>query len=315
MMVMWWAAPAAQAHLRSGTLAVDYRVSLWDPATAAYDARIYESDHGLTLTVHPGHVIVLLGYLGEPVFRLDGRGLAVNAASPTAAAVRLLAKGAAADSARPVWREHGGRRSVTWHDARAQGLPSGLRSGVWRVPLLVDGRRVWLQGELRRFPRPTVSSWVAVLVAWLLAALGLLRGGGRSRARAAGVLAGIAAGAATAATIGFALDAYASPGTWILGFDAIVFLAAGLAVLLRGPAHLRPAGAIGTGLVALAMGLFMIPVFLHPIVLSVIPATVTRLLVVSAVGAGAGTSALGGWLYSETAAGSAVSEPESWTVL
>src|SRR5579872_2489064 len=120
------APPAASAHLRSGTLAVDYRVSLSDASTPAYEARIFQSDHGLTLTVRPGHVVVLTGYLGEPVFRLDGHGLSINAASPTAVAVRLLAKGAAVDSPGPVWRVQRGRRTATWHDARSQGLPPGL---------------------------------------------------------------------------------------------------------------------------------------------------------------------------------------------
>ena len=34
----------------------------------------------------------MLGYLGEPVMRLDATGLSVNAASPTALAMHLVAK-------------------------------------------------------------------------------------------------------------------------------------------------------------------------------------------------------------------------------
>lgn len=75
---------AAGAHLRSGTVAVDYRVSVLNPDTAAYSAQIFQSDRALSVTVKPGHVVVLLGYLGEPVFRLDAVGLGLNAASPTA---------------------------------------------------------------------------------------------------------------------------------------------------------------------------------------------------------------------------------------
>lgn len=310
------AAPEASAHLRSGTLAVDYRVSLRDASTPAYHARIYQSDHGLTLTVRPGHVVVLVGYLGEPVFRLDGRGLSINAASPTAVAVRLLGKQAAINGSAPVWRTRAGRRTVTWHDARAQGLPPGVSSGVWQVPLLIDGRQARLEGELRRFARPAAWLWLIVLAAWL-AAGGVLLRGGRPAAdqRAAALFSLVGAAAATLTTIGFALDAYASPGTWILGFDAIAFLAAGVAVLLRGGEHLRPAGAIGTGLVAVAIGLFMIPVFLHPIVLSTLPGTLTRLLTVAAIGSGVNAAALGGRLYALRAAESARAEPEAWPLL
>lgn len=308
-------APSASAHLRSGTLAVDYRVSLQDASTPAYAARIYQSDHGLTLTVRPGHVVVLVGYLGEPVFRLDSAGLSINAASPTAVAVRLLRKQAAVNGSAPVWRTQAGRRTATWHDARAQGLPPGLRTGVWHVPLLVDGRPARLEGELRRFARPAAWLWVMVLAVWLAAGGALLTTRRVADRRTAAAFSLVGAAAATLATIGFAVDAYASPGTWILGFDAIVFLVAGLAVVLRGPEHLRPAGAIGTGLVALAIGLFMIPVFLHPIVLSALPGTLTRLLTVGAIGSGLDAAALGGRLYVQHAAASARAEPEAWPLL
>ena len=36
--------------------------------------------------------MIVLGYLGEPMARLDAAGVAINAASPTAVAVGLLAK-------------------------------------------------------------------------------------------------------------------------------------------------------------------------------------------------------------------------------
>ena len=90
IVVFLGAAAPASAHLRSGTVAVDYRASVLRPRTAAYSAQIFQSDRALSLTVSPGHTVVLLGYLGEPVFRLDAGGLWVNATSPTAAALRLV---------------------------------------------------------------------------------------------------------------------------------------------------------------------------------------------------------------------------------
>ncbi len=63
------ATPApAGAHLRSGTIAVDYIGTIAHARTPAYWARIYQSDHGLQLTLKPGHVVTLVGYWGERVF-------------------------------------------------------------------------------------------------------------------------------------------------------------------------------------------------------------------------------------------------------
>ena len=71
----------ASAHLRSGTVAVDYLAGVISPNAPAYAAVIYQSDHGLSLTIKPGHTVTVLGYLGEPAFRLDRAGLSVK--SPT----------------------------------------------------------------------------------------------------------------------------------------------------------------------------------------------------------------------------------------
>src|SRR5947209_3751223 len=148
----------ASAHLRSGTVAVDYRASVTQPRTGAYTAQIYQSDHRLTVTVNPPHVVELLGYLGEPVFRLDRRGLWINAASPTAAGAGLVTRAQSRPAAAPHWLLRPGRRAVTWHDARVQGLPAGVTVDRWSVPIIVDGRGSSLAGVLRRLPAPAV--WV-----------------------------------------------------------------------------------------------------------------------------------------------------------
>jgi hypothetical protein len=281
-------------------VAVDYRATVAHPRRRAYSAQIYQSDHGLSLRLRPGHVVTVLGYLGEPVMRLDASGLSFNAASPTARAMHLVDRAHAVTASAPRWRLQRGRHSVVWHDARVQGLPPGLAQGVWRVPLVIDGRNGLLSGRLRRFPDPPLWLWLAALACWLAVAALPLLGRRRDLVRTWAIaMALVSAAAATAVALAFALDAYASPGTWIVGADVIVFLAVGLEVLRRGPRHLRVAAAIWLGFVSLALGLLDGAVFLHPIVLAVLPGAVMRLLVLTAIGAGAGAAILGATLFSE----------------
>jgi hypothetical protein len=115
-------------------------------------------------------------------------------------------------------------------------------------------------------------------------------------------LAVIAGGAATVVALALALDAYASPGTWIVGVDVIIFLAVGVGVMRRGPQHLHVAAAVWAGLVSLALGLLDGAVFLHPIVLAILSATVMRLLVVTAIGAGTSAAIVGSTLFGEITA-------------
>ena len=294
------AAPPAGAHLRSGTVAVDYRASVLGPRTAAYSAQIFQSDRALGLTVNSGHAVVLLGYLGEPVFRLDAAGLWVNATSPTAAALRLAKQPDRSPSSTPRWVLQRGRHSVIWPDSRAQGLPPGVSRGRWTVPLLVDGRASRLTGELQRFPAPSLPLWLGILAVLLAADVSPLMLRRRELAgRVSTGCAVIAAGACAVLLVAFALDAYASPGTWIEALDAIAFLGVGMWALLRAPPQWRAAGAIGLGLVAVAVALLEGAIFLHPVVLAVLPATAIRCADIVALGTGLGAVGLGGSVYLE----------------
>jgi hypothetical protein len=278
------AVPAtASAHLRTGTVAVDYRVRVvTGAATTAYRAGVYASDRGIHLRVLPGHSVTVLGYLGEPMLRLDRAGLVVPAGSPTAAASGLSPQ------------RLPGRSSVVWHDPRLQRLAPGATHADWRIPLVVDGQRAVLAGELTRVPRPRLWAWL--LAAGLGVAAGTAAALRRRRrlealATASGVVAAVAAVAVAAA---FALDAYASPGTWIAGGDETAFVLVGLGVVAWAPRQARlPAGA-GLGLLALAVALSKGEVFLHGLVLSELPATATRVLVAVAATLGAAAAIVGG---------------------
>jgi hypothetical protein len=104
-------------------------------------------------------------------------------------------------------------------------------------------------------------------------------------------LAGVAA---IVTAVGFALDDYASPGTWIASLDELVFVAVGFGVLAWGPRSAQAPAAIGLGLLCAAVGISKGAVFLHPIVLSSLPGTAARLFVALAVGAGFAATVLGG---------------------
>jgi hypothetical protein len=299
----------AGAHLRSGTVAVDYQASVRHPDTPAYTTQIFQSDRALGITVKSGHTVVLLGYLGEPVFRLDDAGLWVNQTSPTAAADRLVPKTKPTTAPGPRWRLRRGRHSVVWQDARVQGLPAGVARGVWSVPLIVDGHRSRLKGQLHRFPAPLLWPWVALLAAILAAAALPMRTGRADRVRADAIgLALLCALASTVVAVIFALDPYASPGTWIESADGIVFIAVGVGVILRGPRHWHAGAAIGLGLLGVGIGLSKGAVFFHPIALAILPGTVVRYAGITAIGAGAGAAALGCWIYAR--APDQVSGPE-----
>ena len=199
---------AALAHVRTGTIAVDYRASISAPRTAAYTAEIGQSDHSLRLTLAPGHAVIVLGYLGEPMARLDAAGVAINAASPTAVAVGLLAKARAVDGATPSWMLRAAQRSVTWRDARAQQLPAGVRDSSWAVALIVDGHRGALRGQLRRYPAPSLWVWALLLAGLLTAGIRLVALARVDLTRAAAL-----GCAALGAVVCFGARARASPST------------------------------------------------------------------------------------------------------
>jgi hypothetical protein len=301
----------ASAHLRSGTVAVDYKASVVMPPGGADTAQIFQSDRALSLTVRRGHAVTVLGYLGEPMLRLDGAGVSINAASPTAVAEKLVAKSERVDSTTPHWLLRAGRRSVTWQDARVRGLPPGVSVGVWHVPLIVDGRHSALTGTLHRFPAPALWPWLAILACFLVGGAFVFVRRRDVLRPAAIALAVLAAAASIIVAPAFALDAYASPGTWIAGVDELIFLAVGLYVLRRGPRHLHVAAAVGLGLLGLAIGISKVAVFLHPIVLAVLPGTVMRIVVIVAVGAGIAGGALGCALYAGGASPSNGARPAS----
>ena len=276
---------AAGAHIRSGAVAVDYRVTV-SRVPSGVSARVYPGDRAVRLTAAAGHTVVVLGYLGEPFLRVDSHGVTLIRSSPTAA------------STRSQLRSSG--RSVVWHDARLGGLPAGTRMGGWAIPLVVDGRRTALAGELERVQVPSPWPWLALGVPFVAAAaLVLWRRRPKSLELAAIVL-GALIGASIGATAGgFALDANASEGRWVEAGNEVVFAAVGLAVLARGRWQTKALAAGALGLLGLAVGVSKIPVFTHGVVLSVLPAEAARMTVAVMLWASAAAAAVGAAVFNE----------------
>ena len=179
-----------------------------------------------------------------------------------------------------------------------RGLPPGIDRGRWTIPLRVDGRRDRLTGELVRVEAPSPWPWLALGLPFVAVTAVALR---RRRAlpRAAVVL-GVLAGAATIVTAAvFAFASNASQGRWIEAGNETVFALVGLAVVVRGSRSGRVIAAGALGLLALAVGLTKVPVFLHGVVLSALPATPARAVVALAIWIGAAATALGIVLFDE----------------
>jgi hypothetical protein len=282
----------AAAHLRTGTVAVDYGASVSRPLPAPgapFSVGVYQSDRSLHVSVRRGHTVVVLGYLGEPFLRIRSDGVAVSTRSPTAAAAGLVPHGRQPASGKG-WVLHRGWSSVTWHDGRVQQLRPGRRRDTWRVPVIVDGRRESILGLVWRAPSPAL--WP-----WLLAIVLTFRGGG-PRVRVVCMALGLASAAsAIVVATGFALSVYASPGTWIAGVDEALLAGAGAGLIVWGPHGACPAAGAGAGALGLAVGPSRGAVFLHPIVLSVLPGTMTRALIAVAVAASLGAAAAGSLFY------------------
>ena len=256
----------AGAHLRTGTVAVDYRPRITHRPPGPFTAGVYLSDRALHLSVQRDATVVVYGYLGEAFVRVSDAGVAVNTDSPTAAATGLVPRGTAPTG----WTLHSKSHSVVWHDVRTS-------RPQWRVPIAVDGRRGTIAGETQKLPRPALWPWLA-----LLAAVGAAAAVVRS-STALGLL---SSAAAIVVAAGFALSAYADPGTWIAGVDELFFAAAGVGVLRWGPPVARLPSALWLSVLGLAVGLSKGEVFLHALVLAALPGTVTRVTVVVAVGSG-----------------------------
>jgi hypothetical protein len=272
------AAPAtAQAHIRSGVVATDYRASVLRvprDAAGAVSVRIYRGDRAVGLTVAPGHLVSVLGPSGSRMLQIDERHRA-------------------------------GSRSVVWHDPRLRRLPPGVERARWQLPLTVDGTRTRIDGTLWRLPAPVPWPWLLAGLPFLLATGWVLRGSRRKLPELARVFAGLAAFATLLLAVGFAASRSASLGRMLEGFDEIVFGGVAVYFLVRGAAEQRMLAALALGFLALFAGGLKVAALDHALVLSALPAAVARATIAFALWSGVAAIIAAGWVLASSSPWSA----------
>jgi hypothetical protein len=271
---------AAAAHPRGPAIALDERALVRRVTAAGVQASIVDGDRKLRLTVRPGVRLVVLGYLREPVLRLSATGVEVNSASPTA-----LTDGLAK---RPQgWIVAGKGPTFTWHDHRiAPRLPATITRARWSIPLLVDGRRAAVEGELMRKRKPAVWPWLALGLPLLGLGVAVAAVRRLELSVRTGIAVGVLAGAGGFSSLaGFSLATLGAQSRWFELAAAGVLAAAAVAGLVLGRSRrLAVAGAIGA--LALIEGLGRLGVFVHGVVISELPAAAARAADTVAIGAG-----------------------------
>ena len=128
------------------------------------------------LVVAPGHTATVLGYQGEPFLRIAADGTVERnerssavLADPNSPVTTVVSppSGAPADA---QWVVVGTGGTARWHDHRVHwmaGSPPPSSDGLvmaWRVPMVVDGATVAVDGEVRRRSVVDPLPWLAVVV-------------------------------------------------------------------------------------------------------------------------------------------------------
>ena len=283
----------AQAHHTAVPIvALDYANRIL-PGAAGPDgvhATLDDAGRKLRLTVAPGRQAVVLGYVGEPFLRFDSHGVSANARSETAQGLRLVGTRAPGGV---TWARIAAGRTFAWADTRVWAPSSALhgRTNIsWSVPVLVDGHRAAVLGELTREAKPPLWPWLLLGALPLAAAAVAVRRRRRLWAIACGLAA--LAGLGTIADLGgFATAGLpVSADRWLLLAIEVMLTVLAIAFLTRPRARLVAVAAIAA--FAVLQALSELAVFRHGVVVSALPASAVRAAAALALGAGLGAAGL-----------------------
>ena len=287
---------SAQAHGATDPVASNYLARLGS-VPAGLQAHVVDGDLRMWIRVPADRTVVVLDYNHAPYLRFTRAGVAVNQNSvmyyynlvpPSPPPARLT------HSAPPRWQRVSSGHTYLWHDGRLQDLaaqelrPGQRYVGVWRVPLLVDGRATALSGGVWFRPPPSpVWFWPIVVIVLCVVAAWRVKNP-RLDQRTARLLALGALGAV--AVVGIGRGLHGRPGVSVfqlleLGLILAFVLWGLFRVLVQRAGYFLY---LLIGIVALWQGLVMIPTLFHGFVLIALPAFVARAATVLALGAAAG---------------------------
>jgi len=186
----------AGAHSGDPSPATNYRseVTGVEPALDDVDVSVIDLGARVALTVRGDHTVVVLGYSGEPYLRIGPDGVWANTRSPATyfnqdRYGRTVPPPDADAGAQPVWHRVSSARTARWHDHRTHWMSPTPPPEVaadpevsriidrWKIPLLVDGRRATVMGQLAWEPSPAAWPWLSGIAGLtiLAAVAGLLR--------------------------------------------------------------------------------------------------------------------------------------------
>lgn len=279
----------AQAHHTAvPVVALDYRNQV-DAASAPACVHVSLEDAGrrLRLTVDPHLRLTVLGYENER-FLFFGREGVAAAHYPTALSLRYVNTPGDFESLVSLTNAH----SLAWPDARIWAPAAGLHNRKlihWSVPVVVNGRRIEIRGELIRVTKPPLWPWLLVGIVPLLAAAAAAR---RRRWLWAGAGLAAVAGATTVANLGgFATGGLSiSADRWAILAVEVTLTAIAIGALSRPRARLIAVAALAA--FAVLQALSELAVFRHGVVVSGLPAEVVRAAAALALGSGLGAASL-----------------------
>lgn len=216
------------------------------PPTEAIVAEVVGGDGFLLLEVAEGHEVVVPDYSGdEPYLRFlpDGRVLEnLSSGASQINGSRSPTQATAAASGPPRWTTVATDGRWAWHDHRIHSMASTplpaarTATGVeWRVPIVVDGEGVVIEGRYRLDDAPSPLPWLLLAVA-----LGALTVFGLTRVLSPVTTAGVAClvGGAVATAAGAAQRAASPPGApttaLVVVLPAVAVIAGVITVMQRG---------------------------------------------------------------------------------
>lgn len=314
LLVILWPT-SASAHGINGLAESDYLVEITStPDLPGVTVRTIETGARIELINEAPYSVEVLGYSGEPYAEIRPDGVYLNRMSPAPYLNETDGGGPppsfASAAATPQWLKASDEPRLRWHDHRAgwmgrqppphvQDDPQ-LRHRVldWTVPLRVGTNVHFVHGHVDWIPPPDTAVWTAgvLMLAACVTASALSTVG---RRWVAPVLIALAGGAAVADAVGRATTAADYDVPWFLvlitaeawpALAGLASLAAAGYALTRKPGADLAWGVAGAA-TALMAGVSRFGGFTSSITPTPWDGDVTRLLVLIALGVGAGLAA------------------------